>query len=240
MRKWRDGKPSDVDHVGAGLSHGRRVREHGRNWKGGRINDFRENTNRKTREVLRLPATPEIGWEIAQFVRPARHRHAELVRETREIGAAAAGQDNTVRGNRASQAAHDNGFGHQGCHLHPGIADLPAERGLAHGPHQPVEARIGKMAGEKEKAFGHATVKSLLRRATNSFSSLRLSATCVASKVLSFSVFSRSIRRGKTFTMPSGERVKSSGAVSQAKKMEGTRHLPAWAKTLLARLSEIP
>src|ERR1700724_3823857 len=85
MRKWRVGKTSDVDHVGAGLSHGRRAREHGRNWKRGRVADLRKNTNRKSRPVLRLPATPEIGWEIAQFVRPARHWHPEVVRQTHEI-----------------------------------------------------------------------------------------------------------------------------------------------------------
>src|ERR1700730_15358277 len=190
MRKWRVRKTADVDHVGARLSHGRRAREQGRNRKRGSIDDLRENTNRKTRQVLRLPATPEIDWEIAQFVRPARHRHTEVIRQTREIGAAAAGQNNAIRGNRAGQTPHDNGFGHQRGYLHPDIAHLPAERGLAHGPHKPVEARIGKVAGEKEKAFGHAIIKSLLRRATSSFSSLRLSATCVASKLFSFSKFS--------------------------------------------------
>ena len=40
--------------------------------------------------------------------------------------------------------------------------------------------------------------------------------------------------------MPLGARVSSSGAVSQAKTMLGTRHLPACANTLVARLSEIP
>ena len=34
--------------------------------------------------------------------------------------------------------------------------------------------------------------------------------------------------------------VSSSGAVSQAKTMAGTRHFPAWAKTLVASVSEIP
>ena len=40
--------------------------------------------------------------------------------------------------------------------------------------------------------------------------------------------------------MPLGARVSSSGAVSQAKTIVGTRHLPACAKTLVARLSEMP
>ena len=40
--------------------------------------------------------------------------------------------------------------------------------------------------------------------------------------------------------MPFGARVSSSGAVSQAKTMVGTRHLPACANTLVARLSEMP
>ena len=31
-----------------------------------------------------------------------------------------------------------------------------------------------------------------------------------------------------------------SGAVSQAKTMQGTRHLPAWAKALVGSVSEIP
>ena len=167
-------------------------------------------------------------------------RHAEVLRKIGETGAAAARQNNAVRRNRAREPAQDDGFGHQGGHLHPDIAYLPAERRLAHGPHQPFQARIGKMASEEKKALAHATFNSLLRRAMNSFRSLKLSATCVASKLFSFSVFSRSIRRGKTFTMPSGARVKSSGAVSQAKTMEGTRHLPACAKTLVARLSESP
>ena len=34
--------------------------------------------------------------------------------------------------------------------------------------------------------------------------------------------------------------VSSSGAVSQAKTIVGTRHLPACAKTLVASVSEIP
>src|SRR5205807_5680485 len=95
------GKTSDVDHVGPRLSHGRRASEQGCNWKHGSIDDLRENTNRKARQVLRLPATPEIDWEITQFVRSPRHRHPEVVRQTREIGAAAAGQDDAVRRNRA-------------------------------------------------------------------------------------------------------------------------------------------
>ena len=40
--------------------------------------------------------------------------------------------------------------------------------------------------------------------------------------------------------MPLGASVSSSGAVSQAKTIAGTRHLPAWAKTLVMRSLEIP
>ncbi len=57
---------------------------------------------------------------------------------------------------------------------------------------------------------------------------------------VSRSTFSRSMRRGYTLTIPFGAMVSSSGAVSQAKTMIGTRHFPAWAKTLVARLSEMP
>ena len=54
------------------------------------------------------------------------------------------------------------------------------------------------------------------------------------------SVFSRSMRRGKTLTMPFGASVSSSGAVSQANTIAGTRHLPACANTLVTSVSEMP
>ena len=70
--------------------------------------------------------------------------------------------------------------------LHPDIAYLPVKRRLAQGTHDPLQSRIGKMAGEKEEALAHAGFSSLLRRPMNSFRSLKLSATCVASKTFQF------------------------------------------------------
>ena len=40
--------------------------------------------------------------------------------------------------------------------------------------------------------------------------------------------------------MPFGASVSSSGAVSQANTIDGTRHLPACANTLVASVSEMP
>src|SRR5262249_12892441 len=94
---------------------------------------------------------------------------------------------------------------------------------------------LGEVAGQEEDALRH-----LRRRLTASTSPSRDSTTVVCSNCLSFSVFSRSIRRGHTFTTPPGAFVSSSGAVSQANTMTGTRHLPAWANTFVASVSEMP
>ena len=67
---------------------------------------------------------------------------------------------------------------------HEPVGQAEARHGLRH-------PRLGQMAGQEEELFSHVSRSSTARSSSGS-----VSTTVVASKVLSFSVFSRSMRRG--------------------------------------------
>src|SRR5262249_12105484 len=124
---------------------------------------------------------------------------------------------------------------HQRRDLDADVVNGPGEVEALHARQHRAQAVLGEVAGQEERALRHAR-----RSSTARFSPAIESTTQVASKDFRRSTLSRSMRRGKTLTIPPGAMVSSSGAVSQAKTIAGIRHLPAWAKTLVASVSEMP
>src|SRR5438105_12247995 len=131
----------------------------------------------------------------------------------------AVGRDRLARQASANQLCR-----HKRGNLDADIARLPGEVHRRHLGQNLAQPAGGEMAGQEENAPRHRSRASIA-----SVSSGIDSTVVVPSKALSLSTFSRSIRRGHTLTTPPGALVSSSGAVSQAKTMTGTRHLPAWA-----------
>src|SRR5262249_32193918 len=132
------------------------------------------------------------------------------------------------------QATADEIRRHQPAGLGAEIVHRPGEVVAGEPLHHLAQPPLGEMAGQEGEA------RHWRRRSTAAASSAIEATTSTPSNSLRRSTLSRSMRRGNTLTMPPGAMVRSSGAVSQAKTMIGMRHFPAWAKTLVARLSEMP
>src|SRR5579885_3357462 len=235
MAERRRRQTAEVDHVrplpciSAGLRHDLLDRELRR------VHDLRENAHAVARKVDSRSRLAKVLGNVVEIVGSARDRHAPVRRKRVEVPGAETRHEDAIRMDfLARQAtAHDVG-GHQRRHLDAYVTNVPAELGLHLREHAP-EPGLREVTGQEEDPLRHAR-----RALTASTSPLRDSTTAVRSNSLSFSTFSRSIRRGHTFTMPPGDLVSSSGAVSQANTMTGTRHLPACANTLVASVSEMP
>ena len=180
------------------------------------------------------PARPKIGRQIDQFLGTASERYRRIPGLSRSrIDAGATRQDHPIgRTGRADGAAMIGSvMSAATCtpisttsHSKPGLAHRRRARAAAAARRRwPVRNRMRSVMPQQRR-----------RSAIADSSSASDQHHVRASKPESRCVFSRSIRRGYTFTMPPGALVSSSGAVSQANTIEGTRHLPAWANTLVA------
>src|SRR5215471_855237 len=238
MRKRRIWETPKVDHIGPGGTHCARTTQDGIDSERGGINDFRKYSNIMAGKIKVASAFSKIGGKVLQLIRPPLEWNAEFSAQTVQIRAASSGQQHAASVQCVRNAAPDDGFGHQRRDLNPDINNRPAKSWVIHAAEDFLQAWLGQMAGQEGNMFGHGS--SCLRCESAPRSSSRFSTTTTSLHDFSRAVFSRSICRGKTLTMPFGASVSSSGAVSQAKTMENTRHLPACANTFVANVSEIP
>src|SRR5262249_34092418 len=149
---------SKVNDIGAGFPQCGSPREQSLIGKRRSVDDLPKDAYGKTREIGSLPAVAKKSRQVAELIWATRDRHAEVFRQTGKIGAAAAGQDNPVGANRFLEAAHDDRLGHQGRDLDADIADLPGKQRLAQTLHQPLEAPVSEMTGEKEETLAHSWI----------------------------------------------------------------------------------
>ena len=143
------------------------------------------------RQIRRLAALAEIGRQVDQFVRPALERNAEVGRQRIDIHADAARQNDAIGGERSLQPVADDGIRHQRGDLDADVVNAPAAFLEADPLDRLDEPGLGQVAGQEEEPFSHCCRASIAR----SNASI-VSTTVVSSNDLSFSVFSRSIRRG--------------------------------------------
>ena len=137
---------------------------------------------------------------------------------------------------RGSRRAHDR-LGHERGNFYADVDHRPCETEIAGSRRGPFPVAPGKMAGQKQDALSHRVRVCVAARR---FPTLRASHDGVACEqsqppgVLQIDVARIDLDH------PLGASVSSSGAVSQAKTMAGTRHFPACANTLVTSVSEIP
>ncbi len=136
MWKGRVGQAADVDDVGpapdirVGAPHDLRDRQCGC------LDDLGEDADVVAAHILGFTRAAEEIGNVLELVRPALEGHAEILTQTPQIGAAAAGKQDLVGLDRLRQAALDDLLGHQGRDFHADIQHLPVEpaiHGLEHG-----------------------------------------------------------------------------------------------------------
>src|SRR5579872_7492339 len=238
FKMWKRGlgETTEIDHLGTvgGVKTGERHDRLGRTL--GRVGDLGKDAHVRLEAVDRFTTITEIVGQLMEILGAALDAKTELAPKCFEIAAAKARDDHPVGAERAlRQTPADDLGGHEGGDLDADIMNGPGKIEAGKAREHVMKALFREMSGQEEGVPRHVA-----RRLNASSSWASESTTWVASNCRSRSTFSRSMRRGKTFTSPPGAMVRSSGAVSQAKTIEGTRHLPACAKTLVASVSEMP
>src|SRR5439155_26653584 len=115
---------------------------------------------------------------------------------------------------------------HQAGDLDAEIGHGPGKIAARHALEDVAEPLLGEVSGQEEDRLRHGN-----RAVTARSSSARDATISVCSNSRRRSTLSRLMRRGKPLRMPPGGLVARSGAVSQAKTMLWSRHLPSRGKT---------
>ena len=189
------GQATEIDHVGALGAQDLGARDNRLEADLRSIDDLGENPERMARQIERGAGLAEKRRQVLQLVGSALKRPAEFLRQAREVGAAAAGDDHAVGVERARQPAHQDWLGHQRRDFYAHVEDRPIERRRRHALQDLLEPALREAAGQKQNALRHAAI-SPRRRAIASRSSASVSTVVAPAKRPRRSRFSKSIGRG--------------------------------------------
>ena len=195
MREWRVREATEIDDVGALGAQDFSAGDNRFEADLRSIDNLGEDSERMPRQVDRRARFAEEFRQVLEFVRSALEGSVELLRQSREVGAAAAWDDHAIGVDRARQPAHEDWFGHQRRNFYSHVEDRPFERRRRHALQDLLEAVPGVMAGQEENALAHAAI-SPRRRTIASRSSARELTVVAPGKRPRRSRFSRSIGRG--------------------------------------------
>ncbi len=134
MRERRIGQAAEIDDFGALAAHVFGAGQNGLDGQRRGIDDLAENAQVVAREIGRAAAASEKGREIDQFIRPAHEGHADFPRQTVEVGAASARQDDPIGLERPRQPSQNDRLRHQRRDLDADVEHRPSERARRRGP----------------------------------------------------------------------------------------------------------
>ena len=191
MAEGRVRQAAQVDHVGAGPPVGFGPRDDFFEAQGRGLDDLGEDAHVVARQVGRPALAAEELRQVGEIVGAALEGYAEVAPQLVQVAAEAPRQDHPVGREGPVEAAAQQVVGHEGGDLDPEVAHLVLEVHGRHGPEHLLEALARQGAGQEEEPFRHASRSPIARSRAS-----RLSTTVVASKLLSRSAFSKSMRRG--------------------------------------------
>ena len=154
---------------------------------------------------------------------------------------AATGQDDAIGRDRPLQAAQQDRLGHQRRDLHADIRHLPREARSPHAVEHAPQPRLRQVPGQEQHALFHLSRAPRVARPASHPARASVSDHRACHRTRRAAACCRG-RCGADRRAPcrTGASVSSSGALSQANTITGTRHLPACANTLVASVSEMP
>ena len=204
------------------------------------LDNLGEDPQRMARQIERRAGLAEKRRQVLQFIGAALEGPPNSCARRARSARQRPGTTTRSAFERARQPAHEDGLGHQRRDLHPHVEDRPVERRRRHAPARP--SRGASQRGGRSGTERAPSCRDFASSLRDGFAKLgdRVDRRHAGETVPG--ARGSPDRSGADRPSPclSALPSSSSGAVSQAKTMIGTRHFPAWAKTLVMKSSEIP